>query len=110
MGASGILYLTNNDTGYAAVYIPYIAWASKRIFVDVKLHEAGDESTVRIVDIDEQDACVMALKGIPLFKVESVGSPQSKGIVSVRHGYMQLVTIASHSSLLEWWRSLLHAM
>lgn len=62
-----MLYLTTSDTGHKQVYRVFIHTTTDyTIYVD-------DESWASrhcIIDIDEQEACILLLKGFRLFEVE----------------------------------------
>lgn len=94
-----MLYLTADCTGYKKLYHPFISW----VHHEIRVYEVdtannsmdGIGSSLSIIDIDHEEACVLALKGFA-FKVtelvpSTAGSP-----------YMWIAEVSDLDAVIEW--------
>lgn len=84
-----MFYLTGSDTGHPRAYRVFLS--DTRILVD---DEPWDEPLC-IVDIDECEACVLALKGFGVFKVKLVPCD--------RPTYLFYAIVDDIDAVKDWW-------
>lgn len=96
-----MLYLIPfNQTPYTPLYSTFISSINRGVWATP--YDADKYYTTCIIDIDEYEACVLALKGVPIFRVATL-TPRTTNIM---HECRYTVEMVDMSTLMYWWGTL----